>query len=315
MNVELSIIIPIYNVEKYLEECLESIYCIQNISKEIILVNDKSPDNSYKIIEKYKKKYLLETIVINHELNKGLAEARNSGLKIARGKYVSFIDSDDIILPKQYEECFLLNKDYDLEIILGNGKYYKENKIKEKFRRDRKIKQFGITTGKIILENMIKLNSYYEMVWLNFYKRDFLIKNNIDFYKGLLHEDTLFNFLALLKANKVKYINKNFYLYRQRKGSIMSTVSLKNERHRLFICDSLSNIVVKEKGEFDFECYIFRYIFNLYWGVFSRNKLQNKKILCKILFLKTRSFKFFIKKIILIICFPFNKKIKNLDIN
>lgn len=315
MKIELSIIIPIYNVEQYLEECLESIYNIKNTSKEIILINDKSPDNSYKIIEKYKRKYPLETIVINHEINKGLSEARNSGLKIAKGKYVSFIDSDDIILSKQYEECFLLNKDYNLEIILGNGRYYKGNEIKEEFERDNKIKQFETTTGKILLENMIKLNSYYEMIWLNFYERDFLIRNNINFYKGLLHEDTLFSFLTLLKANKVKYIDKDFYLYRQRENSIMGNISIKNEKHRLFICDKLSNIILKEKFRVDFECYIFKYIFNLYWGIFSRNKLQNKKVLHKILFLKTKSFKFFIKKIILIINFPFNKKIKDFDIN
>lgn len=313
MEIDLSIIVPIYNVEKYIEECLKSIYSIQNISKEVILVNDKSSDNSYKIIEKYKKKYPLETKIINHKINKGLSEARNSGLKIAKGKYISFIDSDDMILYKEYEECFLLNKNYDLDIILGNGKYYKNKIIKERFFREIKIIKLGITTGKNLLKNMLELNNYYEMVWLNFYKRDFLIRNNINFYKGLLHEDALFTFLVLLKANKVKYVNKEFYLYRQREGSIMSRVSLKNEKHRLFICKNLTDIIFKEKKELD--CCFFRYIFNLYWGVFSRNKLQNKKVLYKILFLKTNSFKFFIKKIILIISFPFSKKIKAFDIN
>ena len=94
-NMKLSIVVPIYNVEKYLEECLESIYKL-NIKKEIILVNDESPDKSYLIIEKYKKLYPNETVIINQK-NKGLSGARNSGLEIAKGKYIAFIDSDDFI--------------------------------------------------------------------------------------------------------------------------------------------------------------------------------------------------------------------------
>ena len=312
MDIELSIIIPIYNVEKYLKECLESVYKIKNISKEIILVNDKSMDNSYKIIEEYKEKYPLETIIINHDINKGLSEARNSGLKIAKGEYVSFIDSDDIVLSEKYEEIFSSNKEYNLDIILGNGKYYKKNEIKERFIRNEEIEHLGIVSGKTLLENMLKLNSYHEMVWLNFYKRYFLIKNNISFYKNLLHEDALFIFLALLKASKVKYVNVDFYLYRQREGSIMSNISLKNEKHRLFICEKLCFIAKEEKVK---SCYIFKYILSLYWGVFFRSKLQNKNLLYKILFLKTKSSKSFIKKIILLMYFPFSIKIKNLDID
>ncbi|MGL4687379.1 MAG: glycosyltransferase family 2 protein, partial [Fusobacteriaceae bacterium] len=99
---ELSIIVPIYMVEEYLEECLESLYKIEGIEKEIILVNDGSPDNSYLIIEEFKKKYPKETVIIKKK-NGGLSSARNLGISVAKGKYISFIDSDDFIDPIMFK--------------------------------------------------------------------------------------------------------------------------------------------------------------------------------------------------------------------
>ena len=304
-EIELSIIVPIYNVEMYLNECLESIYKINNISKEIILVNDKSSDKSYQIIEKYKREYPIETVIVNHNINQGLSQARNSGLRIAKGKYISFVDSDDLILSKKYETIFNENKEKNLDIILANGREYKDKKIGEKFKRSMEIKELKITSGKLYLKKMLESNSYYEMVWLNIYKRDFLIENNIEFYKGLLHEDALFTFLVLMKAKNVKYVDIDFYLYRQRDNSIMSNITLKNEKHRLFICDRLVSLVKKKKEN---DQILNKYIFNLYWGVFRRSKIQNNKLLLKIFFLKTKSLKIFVKKIILLLNLIFNKK-------
>ena len=98
---KISIIVPIYNVELYLERCLDSIYKIRGVNKEIILVNDGSTDKSLEIARKYALIHEKETILITQE-NKGVSKARNEGLKVATGDYISFIDSDDYIYHEEF---------------------------------------------------------------------------------------------------------------------------------------------------------------------------------------------------------------------
>lgn len=124
---ELSIIVPIYNVEDYLEECLESLYNIKNIELEIILVNDGSKDNSFKIMEKFKDMYPEKTVLINKE-NGGLSSARNAGMKAAVGEYISFIDSDDFIDVDEFERFFKEGQKDKLDVIVGNMRYYTPEK-------------------------------------------------------------------------------------------------------------------------------------------------------------------------------------------
>ena len=96
-----SIIIPIFNAEEYIEECIESVYQQTYPNIEVILINDCTPDNSMEIVEKIINKYKdkFPTTTIDHDYNKGISEARNSGLDIAKGEYIYFIDSDDFIMP------------------------------------------------------------------------------------------------------------------------------------------------------------------------------------------------------------------------
>ncbi|MDG0811835.1 glycosyltransferase [Cohnella rhizosphaerae] len=146
---DLSIIIPVYNVEEYLQECLDSIYKIKEINKEVIIINDGSTDSSQTIIDKYLEKYPLDTKVIIQE-NQGLSGARNSGLNVAEGEYVTFIDSDDFIIPQKYVELFNLGVNCNLDIIVGGFKYkFKDNIYTTKSIETRKNKliPLGITTG------------------------------------------------------------------------------------------------------------------------------------------------------------------------
>ena len=100
---KLSIIIPVYNVEKYLEKCLNSL-CGLKIENEIIIINDGTKDSSLEIAEKFKKNHKNENILIISQENQGLSEARNNGMKIAKGEYISFIDSDDFVDTGNYEK-------------------------------------------------------------------------------------------------------------------------------------------------------------------------------------------------------------------
>ena len=242
---KLSIIIPVYNVEKYLEECLNSVYEI-DLDKEVILVNDGSLDNSLRILEKYKKEYFNETIIINQE-NKGLSGARNSGLKIAKGKYISFIDSDDIILPAVYKKFYEEGEKDDLDIIVGTGRYYYNSLKVKKFKRHKKLSEFGIITGKEYLIRSSKLKSYREEVWDDFYRRDFLLENNLKFKEGIYHEDTLFSFEAFLKSKRVRFYNSSFYLYRQRENSITKNMNIKNYNDKKVILLEILKMMDKEK--------------------------------------------------------------------
>ena len=305
--IDLSIVIPIYNVEIYLKECLDSIYKL-DIKKEVILVNDESQDNSYLIIDEYREKYSNETIVINQK-NKGLSGARNSGLNIATGKYIAFIDSDDFLDVKQYEEFFSLGKTKNLDIIIGEHKKYTEEKkyLTSKYSLD--LKKLGTVTGKKFFEKSIKLNCFKEQVWDDIYNREFLIKNNLKFKEKLLHEDTLFFIQALGKASRVEYIGIPFYNYRQRKGSIMSLQNYKNQQHRIYIINEL----IKLQNEIEFKG-LNKYSLDLLWTVFRIQKEVNLSLLNKLVLKEKYPLKSYLKILIMYILALKSKKIEIIDI-
>lgn len=250
---ELSIIVPIYNVEDYLEECLKSLYNIKNIKLEIILVNDGSKDNSFKIMEKFKEIYPEKTVLINKE-NGGLSSARNAGMKAAVGEYISFIDSDDFIDVGEFEKFFKEGQKNKLDVMVGNMRYYTPEKTGDSLFRSDVVKNSGIVNGIDFFWNLFqKPKCFREEVVDDIYKREFLVKNNIWFNENIVHEDSEFTPLVYLKAEKVKYIDRAFYFYRQRTGSIMnkvsekSIVSLEKICEKFFIeCKSLDSIKGKE---------------------------------------------------------------------
>jgi glycosyltransferase involved in cell wall biosynthesis len=248
---DLSIIVPVYNVEEYLEECLNSLYSIRGIEKEIIIVNDGSTDSSHKIINNYLNKYPLETKIINQE-NKGLSGARNSGIKEAKGRYISFIDSDDFIDPKKYSELFYNGTKLDLDIIVGGFKYKTEEKsfiTKPMLDRKSKLSYLETSSGLEFFENSYE-KSRDEIrveVVTNIFKREVLNKYQLFFKEKLLHEDTLFMYLAMFYAEKVKYFPNEFYYYRIRTGSIMNNITYKNYIHKLYIAKQLQSFKDKNK--------------------------------------------------------------------
>lgn len=237
--IEISIIIPIYNVEKYLEKCLESIYKLNLSNKEIILINDRSPDNSYKIIEKYKKKYPRETVVINHNTNKGLSEARNTGIKNSQGKYLLFIDSDDFVDSIALEKFLKKGIEYKNDIFIGHFfNVYNSNITKERFSKQMEL--FEERSGLFFLEEGMKRKCFYISVWKNLYRKDFLVNNQLFFEKGILHEDNLFTPIAFCLAKSVRYSQEYFYFYRQTNNlSITKTKNQKRYIDLLFIAEKL----------------------------------------------------------------------------
>ena len=196
----LSIIIPVYNSEKYLEECLISIVNQSLKDFEIICVNDGSTDNSLKILEKFGAQD--SRIRIINQQNQGQGYARNAGLEAAAGDYVGFIDSDDYISPDFYEKLYKYKDDI---VLSTKRKYLIDGKLKTK---DFKAKD----KNSLIMKNC---NIYNKI-----YSKEFLLNNNIKFYgKTNPAEDNYFSVKAILKAESIKIINGGTYFYRVVEGS------------------------------------------------------------------------------------------------
>lgn len=223
MQYKVSVIVPVYNVELYLKECIDSLLNQDFKGKyEVICVNDGSTDNSLEILKEYEVKS--DKIVLIDQKNKGLSGARNTGFKNAKGKYIMFLDSDDYfkhnkVLSLLYNE---IEKD-NLDFVVADFEYSYEDKNKNyKIKRNPGIKN-QVMTGKDFYDLGIKTKSIMSVVWNKLYKKEFLEKNNLYFYEGIIYEDMEFTPRAYYKAEKVKYIDETIIMYRQREGSIMSS--------------------------------------------------------------------------------------------
>lgn len=227
---KISIIIPIYNVEKYIHRCLDSVLnqTLKNI--EIILVDDKSPDNCPKICDEYALKDQ-RIIVIHKEKNEGLGLARNSGLNIAKGDFVAFIDSDDFIDHNMYEELYkyaIMNK---CDTVFCSLNFFENNHVvpfkeitKEMLFEGSEIKQFLLDmVGPIpSFRSDVK---YMVSVCKAIYSRELIYKQKLHFLSERISasEDMIFHIDYLSKAQKVGFIPKYYYYYFKNTSSISHT--------------------------------------------------------------------------------------------
>ena len=228
---KVSIIIPVYNVEKYIDECIETAINQTIDSFEVIAVNDGSMDSSLEKLMKYAEKY--DFVKIVDQANKGVSVARNSGLNEAKGEYVYFLDSDDYITLDSMEYCYNIAKKDNLDIVLFDAKSFVDSsytgkKLIENYDRSKKLESI-IMSGSEFFNYASEKGGYETPVWLNFYNREFLIKNKLYFYEGIVHEDEIHTLKAITSAKKVMYIPKQFFNRRVRESSIMtSKIGYKN---------------------------------------------------------------------------------------
>lgn len=188
---QLSIIVPIYNVEQYLRECLDSLYKIDGIDYEVILVNDGSKDRSREIMEEFKQSYPERTVIVDKE-NGGLSSARNAGMRVAKGEYISFIDSDDFIDVQEYKKFFFEGEMEDLDVMVGNMRYYTPEKTGAPLFRSDLVKNSGVVTGIEFFGKLFQQpKCFREEVVDDIYRRKFLIDNNIWFNEEIVHELSL----------------------------------------------------------------------------------------------------------------------------
>lgn len=220
----ISLVVPIYKVEKYLKRCIESILNQTYKNLEIILVDDGSPDNCGKMCDEYAKKD--ERIVVIHKENGGLSSARNAGLERAKGKYVLFVDSDDFLVENGVEIVSkkALEKEYDL--ICFNYYNYLENGIS--YEMDNVSKYADIEYDKKFMLSQLT-------AWSRAYKISFLKQNNLLFKEKIIYEDLAFVPSLINYTKNIGYVNEFLYYYTIRENSIMTSKVFNINRDDKFI--------------------------------------------------------------------------------
>lgn len=229
MSIKLSVIVPVYNCEKYVAECLRSILGQKCNSYEIICVNDGSTDLSLSIIKKFEQENSDKVKVISQE-NKGLSAARNAGIKASSGKYVWFVDSDDKISNQDVINRMIREMELNaLDVLYFELDGYYENedikKIRQPIVEDLKLgREYGLyEKGYDFFCELQQESKRVICAVCSCVRKDMLEKNKIAFIEGHTHEDVLYNFQLMLSASRVKHINEVFYLYNQHGGGSISS--------------------------------------------------------------------------------------------
>lgn len=238
---KMSVIVPVYNVEKYLAQCLDSLLG-QNIDEmEIICVEDKSTDNSLKILKEYALKDKRIKIIEN-DRNGGLAFSRNQGIRKAEGKYIAFVDSDDKLVENALPELYKYAEENDLEGVVYKLKSIIEydNAENEYISEEASDEIDGkICTGKALFIQFSK-DLWWRVgsphyVW----KRDFIVGNELYFCEGMIYEDVIHTFRCLMKAERIGNRNVEYYIYRKRNSSIMRKMKYRYVESRFLIFNEL----------------------------------------------------------------------------
>lgn len=245
-SIILSIIIPVYNVEKYIRTCLESVYK-QGINEEIfevIIINDDTKDRSIQIIKDIISQH--NNIIVYNQENQGISSTRNKGIELARGKYIFMLDSDDLLVENSLSIIMdkALSSEYDL--IVADYKEMNDEKIyKYDFKSPEPARFIEKTREQLLLEDLNPRKCY---LWRIMYRRDFLIKEKISFIPGIIFEDIPFVHLCFLKAEKCLRTNILVYIYRRGIQTSETSIFTKKKAFDLSIAISELWKMAKFKG-------------------------------------------------------------------
>lgn len=293
MNKLITIIIPVYNTEKYLNKCIQSVINQSYIDLEIVLINDGSVDNSLNIINKYAK--LDNRIVVINKSNTGQGESRNIGINNAKGEYIFFLDSDDYLDRCCLENLISYNQKMDCEIIVYNGNGFLDE------------------TGVINDEPYFNIVDYYNnkivdgeeffhtnmdciSPCLKLYSKEFLIKNQILFPNYKYGEDIYFWAKCCLFTKKIIYSNYCGYFRRHRKNSVSNTSNIKIIMERIQSINEIKKLInnTNFKCSPTFKKFIGLYAYRIFGAIL---RLKNVKSIYKLLkeFKKVQGIKISIK--------------------
>lgn len=248
-QLKVSVIIPVYNTEEYIGPTLESIINQALDDIEIIVINDGSTDNSLRVIEKYKA--LDNRITIVSQENKGLSLTRNAGINLAKGDYIYFMDSDDLLLENTLKECYEKCTSENLDFVFFDASTFGDLQHISivNYRRTHLIED-KVYTGREILLRLFNVNGFLSSACLSFINLAYLKRIGLTFYPKILHEDELFTFQLYLNADRVSFLPEAYFKRRLRGDSIMTTkFSLRNVRSYLIIASQLIELKNKRSDE------------------------------------------------------------------
>ena len=271
---ELSIIVPIYKVEKQLEQCIKSILNQSFTNFELILVDDGSPDMCGHICDEYEKKD--SRIKVIHKKNGGLSDARNAGLDIALGKYIGFVDSDDIIHPQMYEKLYNCINKSNLDI------------VQCKFKRFKSIEEININISDSELNfkeynsqdaiiDLIDNNKINVNAWNKLYKRELF--QNERYPKGKIHEDEFLTYKLIYNSSKIGYIDEELYYYYENNNGIMNGSNILKRLDRIEALEERSSFFLNNgnKDLYNKSNTALFFALNKLYFIFKRNKQLRKE--------------------------------------
>ena len=240
-NYKISIIIPIYKAEKYLNDCLDSIINQSLTNIQIICINDESPDNSLKILEEYSKKD--KRIIIKNIKHVSISETRNEGLKYVEGEYIGFVDDDDFIDLNQYEKMYEYAQKDDIDLLQFETQVISENQKLKDFK-DRKIIYKDENVIKNINGNILLYLGNEN--WNKIYKTKIIKKNNITFVPNLGGEDLNFNLKFYPFVKKLKRIYTQTYFWRSKKIRLYDPIKYFYGSNKLFFENLVEYYKIKQ---------------------------------------------------------------------
>ena len=274
-----SIIIPVYNVAEYIEKCLFSVIKHNSDNIECILVDDCGTDNSISIAEKIINQYngSITFKILHHDHNRGLSAARNTGIEKATGEYLFFLDSDDEITENAFESLLSYSQENpDVDVIIGNM-YSEPHDDYYELKLDHY--PYRITGNHQIRNAFFRNQPLIPVMACNkLIRRDFILKNNLFFKEGIIHEDELWFFYVINNCNKVALINKYTYLRYKRPYSITTTSSQQNSAN--YMARIILEILPKIAPPCEKMQLLFYTRFYFYYYPYIRNTKEFKRIFC-----------------------------------
>lgn len=243
-----SIVVPIYKVEKYLHECVDSILCQSFTDFELILVDDGSPDSCPQICDDYARKD--PRVKVIHKPNGGQADARNVGTDIAQGDYIGYVDSDDYLIDSDVLQRLAVRIDKTNPDIVHYKfvEWYEIDGHIDPCYFDYKVDTAGRSLADIYCD-LIDKDAYYNSAWSKVIRRQLLVDNNIRFEKGILGEDNEWYYHVVMVADRLELIDEPLYVYRQRQGSTTKDFSVKNLRDQLHVLSKWEAILAKREED------------------------------------------------------------------
>ncbi len=267
-NPKISLIIPVYNAERYINQALESVLEQTFTDYEVIMVNDGSTDKSLAILTEYSQKYPNFHLV--DQKNKGQGAARNVGVSFATGDYITFLDSDDFLEPNFFEVLYSTAIENNADISGCNFYFYYDKGVK-KFSMPFTSKT-GVYSSEVALKKLIFDTTFHSFMWNKLFKRELFTKHNIQFY-DMYFEDVATCPQLFYYANKVAFINKPLYYYRRHKGSIISSLNAPKINDYIKAIGIIRNFL-EEKNVYEiyktvFKTYAFRFKFHMGYCILS----------------------------------------------